>query len=527
MLMGQPSSYDEIPYSDHSFPYTHPDHLAAMGTLFGLPVTPPDRCRVLELGCGRAGNLVPMAMELPSGRFVGVDLSTRQVADGQSLVERLGLDNVDLRAMSITDVDARIGTFDYIVCHGVYSWVPEAVRDRILAICGELLAPGGVAYVSYNTYPGWHGRGMVRELLAYHVRNAGAALDRVQRARGFLDELVRVLPDPSSSYARILRTEEEFIRGVPDTYLYHEHLEETNHPVYFRDFIAQAATHGLSFLAEARTAGLADNLPPAAAEALGRWAEPGDEIAREQYVDILCNRTFRRSLLCRSGSKRYPAPAREPVMGMSVSTGVLPGSSDPDVASDAAETFHRPEKAGSLTTNNPLVKAALVALARAKPRALEVAALWDHVRSVLGPSIGRVSPGQDGPEVLAASMLRCFLSDLVDLHVRPPRFAAEPGEQPVSSPLARIQAREVDRVTNLRRRTVELGEFDRLVLGLLDGSRDRQAVLEALRGLVARDELTISDGEQPIRDPAKINEILAAELEPSLRRLAGLALLAA
>src|SRR5262249_39403779 len=124
MLMGQPSSYDEIPYSGHCFPYTHPDHLAVMGTLFGMPAPPPHGCRLLELGCAGAGNLVPMAMDLPSARFVGIDLSPRQIAEGRSLVEKLGLDNVELHAMSIMDVDERLGTFDYIVCHGVYSWVP-------------------------------------------------------------------------------------------------------------------------------------------------------------------------------------------------------------------------------------------------------------------------------------------------------------------------------------------------------------------------------------------------------------------
>ncbi len=527
MLMGQPSSYDEIPYSGHCFPYTHPDHLAVMGTLFGMPVSPPEGCRLLELGCGRAGNLVPMAMELPSARFVGIDLSARQIAEGRSVVEKLGLDNVNLRAVSIMEVNERLGTFDHIVCHGVYSWVPEPVREKILAICAGSLAADGLAYVSYNTYPGWHARGMVRELLAYHVRNATGALDRVQRARDFLEELVRVLPVQASSYARILRTEGEFLRGVPSTYVYHEHLEETNHPVYFREFIDRARAHGLSFLAEARTPGLVNNLPPEAREILGRWADADDELAREQYLDFLCNRTFRRSLLCHSGARRNPEPSPESLLRMSVSTGVLPASSDPDVASDAPETFHRPEKAGSLTTNNPVVKAALVALDRVRPRALTVAALWERVQADLGPSLGGITQPDEGAQVLAAALLRCFLSDLVDLHVRPPRFADGPGERPIASPLARIQAEEGGRVTNLRRRSVDLDEFDRLVLGQLDGSRDRSSLLEAMQGLVARDELTIYDGDRPIREPAKSDEILAAELEPSLQRLAGLALLVA
>jgi SAM-dependent methyltransferase len=99
-----------------------------------------------------------MALELAEARFVGIDLSSRQIAEGRSVVERLGLRNLNLRAISIMDVDRRLGNFDYIICHGVYSWVPEPVRDKILAICAESLAPDGIAYVSYNTYPGWRAR---------------------------------------------------------------------------------------------------------------------------------------------------------------------------------------------------------------------------------------------------------------------------------------------------------------------------------------------------------------------------------
>jgi methyltransferase-like protein len=527
MLAGQASSYDEIPYSDNCFPYTHPDHLAAIGMLFGIDVPPPEGCRVLELGCARGGNLVPMAMEQASARFVGVDLSARQVAEGRAVVERLGLENLELRAMSIMDVDERMGTFDYIVCHGVYSWVPEPVREKILAICGGCLAADGIAYVSYNTYPGWHARGLVRELLAYRVGQSAGALDRVRQAREFLDELARVLPDQSSSYARILRSEGEFLRGVPNTYVYHEHLEETNHPVYFREFAERARAHGLDFLAEARTPGLIDYLPPKARAMLEHWAGEDDVVAREQYLDFLCNRTFRRSLLCRADARRSPSPSADAVQGMSVGTGVMPASAQPEVASDAPEEFRRPEKAGSVTTNNPLVKAALVALYEARPRTLTFDALWERVGAALGGHPGGIAGRDDGRDILAESLLRCFLSDLVELHVGPPRFASSAGERPIASPLARLQAEESGRVTNLRRRTVELDGLDRLVLGRLDGTRDRPALLETIRGLVASDELSISGEDGPIRDPAMIDEILTAEIEPCLQRLAGLALLVA
>src|SRR6267142_1438469 len=158
------TSYDEVPYDSKAFSETHPDRLATVATLFGMQPADVEHCRVLELGCADGSNLIPMAVGLPESAFAGIDLSPRQVGDGQATIATLGLKNVTLRVGSILDVGADEGIFDYIVCHGVYSWVPPEVQNRILTICNRNLAPNGVAYVSYNTYPGWHVRGMVRDL---------------------------------------------------------------------------------------------------------------------------------------------------------------------------------------------------------------------------------------------------------------------------------------------------------------------------------------------------------------------------
>ena len=161
--------------------------------------------------------------------------------------------------------------------------------------------------------------------MAYHVRNSNEAMDRVQRAREFLEELVGVLAVKTSSYARIIRSEGEFLRGVSNTYVYHEHLEETNQPMYFHEFIARARARGLSFLAEAPTPGLIDNLSPEARRAIEDWAS--DAITREQYLDFLCNRTFRRTLLCHEATERRPPDLEEVLAAVTISTGVKPVSS--------------------------------------------------------------------------------------------------------------------------------------------------------------------------------------------------------
>ena len=219
MPLSQPSTYDEVPFVGQPSSSTHPDCLATLASLFGMTPAPVERCRVLDLGCSTGGNLIPLAATLPEGRFVGIDSSPRQIETGRATVAALGLTNIELKPLSILDVDDGFGQFDYIICHGVFSWVPPEVQDKILTVCQRNLAPQGVAYVSYNTYPGWHARAMVREMMGFHARQFPETQTRVQQARALLEFLVRSVPD--GSYARWLKEEAELLRPQSDSYVFH------------------------------------------------------------------------------------------------------------------------------------------------------------------------------------------------------------------------------------------------------------------------------------------------------------------
>jgi methyltransferase-like protein/cyclopropane fatty-acyl-phospholipid synthase-like methyltransferase len=513
------TSYDEIPYGSNPFSYTHPGCLAGVATLSGLAPPPVERCRVLELGCARGGNLIPMAQSLPAGRFVGIDLSRRQIAEGRAVVERLGLGNIRLEAMSILDVDEGFGEFDYIICHGVYSWVPAEVQDRILEICAANLVENGIAYVSYNTYPGWHLRATIRETMAFHVQQFDDPQVRIEQARLFLNFLVRAARGPNSVYGRLLKQEADFLSAQTDSYLFHEHLEEENHPLYFHQFNERASARKLQYLAEARPSALASQLPPDVTEVLAGLST--DHIRREQYLDFLCNGTFRRSLLCHA---RAPVdrPRPERLTGLRLVTKVKPVSERPDVRSDAVEEF-RSSDGVSVSTNRPLVKAALLALFEVWPDGLDFSAVWAAVQSRLGDAAPARLDGEAG--VLAEALLRCYMSDLVEVHAHAPRFVREASTRPLASPLARLQAETGTRVTNLRHQAVDVGELEGVVLRFLDGSRDRPALLECVVAVVASGEMEIHESDWPLRDESKIRELLGAELEPALHRLARSALL--
>jgi SAM-dependent methyltransferase len=409
------TSYDVLPYGDRTFPRTHPDFLATVAMLFGMAPAPPGRCLVLELGCAGGANLIAMAEGLPGSDFLGIDLSARQVASGRERVRAKGLANVELRPMNIRDVGEDLGRFGSIVCHGVYSWVPTDVRDKILAVCGANLAPQGVVYVSYNCYPDWHAWGMVREMMAFHARRSDDPAERVRLAREFVGFATASVADPGGVLGRILRDESELLSRVPDDYLYHEHLGEVNHPVYFHGFVGHAAAHGLQYLWEAHVGELGTGLRPEVREAV-RGLSP-DLIVQQQYLDFLINNRFRCNLLCHDDVELDRSIPPERMTAFRVVGLAAPATARPDVGSTTAEEFRTSAGAG-METNNPVFKAALAVLADRAPEALCFDELCAATRSRLaGVAVAEPVPDEHIPWFVADLFRRGALSRLVELHV--------------------------------------------------------------------------------------------------------------
>jgi len=291
------SDYESFLYDSHAFAETHPDRLGTLGALFGMNTAPPDGCRVLELGCGLAGNLVPWGALYPNSEFIGVDLSQKQIEIGQADVDALGLTNVRLFASDIMEITPDLGPFDYIICHGVFSWVPDEVRERILAICRVHLAPQGIAYISYNTNPGWRIRGMIRDILRQHVEPGDAKL-RIAQGRELISFLTAHLPAAQSRAAAWMKEELDLLARMSDAYLLYEHLVEENTPFWFSEFVERAGKVGLQYLGDADFSSM--TAWPYGEKATAQLSELTNNLLEtEQYLDYLGMRFFRRTLLCR------------------------------------------------------------------------------------------------------------------------------------------------------------------------------------------------------------------------------------
>lgn len=508
------ASYDEVPYSSKPFAPTHPDNLACVAALLGLSPPGVETCRVLEIGCGEGGNIISMAVALPRASFVGIDLSPRQIATAEALSRAVGALNTRWEAISLVDFDRGSGPFDYIICHGVYSWVPGEVQEALLSLLKRHLSENGVAFLSFNTYPGWHLRGMLRDMMRYHTRHGRSADEHVRLAREFVEALAHDLPDADGIYGRFIRMEAEHLREQPDHYLYHEYLELENHPLYFHEMADRLARHGLAHLAEATLEPEeGDGLSEEAIARLNRQSV--DRIDRAQRMDFLKRRAFRQLLVVHDHMKTGDVPLPERVADLWLASTVQyerTGAGTPGAVPDGAVEF-RAATGKAFTTDHPLLKAALVHLGRSWPAPQRIDQLSQGIRD-LG-----LHDGVD-ESTLCRAMLECFQYGFIDLHAFPPPGTGRPGARPVASPLAREQARRGSNLlVNLRHRLVEVRDVERMVVQHLNGRHDRQALIGILTSTLASGQAVLSHkGAAP--QPAELEAVIPGLLDESMRVLA-------
>ena len=511
------SVYDEAPYESHPFPESHPDRLATMALLFGMQPAPVHKCRVLELGCAAGGNLIPMAAQFPESEFLGIDLAVRQIANGKAQIAALRLRNIWLLHQNILDFDVRAGEFDYIICHGVYSYVPNNVQEKILAICKRQLEPQGVAYISYNTYPGWHFRDMVRDMVIYHTRQLTDSVERVAQARTLLHFLGQVVPRENNAYGTMLQNELNLLQLSKDSYLYHEYLKNANQPTYFYQFMERAARHNLQYLGEpSLSTMLTSNFPKEIANTLRRIS---NEIIRtEQYMDFVRNRTFRQTLLCRNGIplERNLTPDR--IMSFHFASPAKPLAAAGEGQSSAFQTA----SGAVFTPAHPLVKAAFHYLTEIWPRTVSFDDLYSMARKRTG-----VENAAAARKILAADVLTSYTANIVELCTHPANFVTAISAQPKASGLAREQAKQDGPVTNQRHEAVLLDDLSWRLLPLLDGTRDHGALIDELVRMAVDGVLIVKQKDTQLTDVETLRAALKPALDRALIHLAHSALLIA
>jgi SAM-dependent methyltransferase len=441
--------YDLVPFRGTSVPGANVRRIEVLARLFGLLAAPTAHARVLELGCGSAANLIPLALAHPGARFIGCDLSRSALGSAQRLIDGLGLTNVELRHVDICDVDDRWGAFDYVLCHDVFSWVAPMVRQKILSVEKRNLAPRGVGYLFYDALPGWRLHGLARDMMRYHAAGLSDPRQAVDQARRMLAMGAAVQDQSPGPYADLLREEYFRFSAISDEQLYHLAFSEHHQAFYFHEFVQLIGEAGLQFVADSDVTRLCGPRQPAAVR---EFLDELPRLDRQQYVDFLTNCAGRGALVCHQDVR-------------------ITGRPEDAVLRDSWISL---VARGELVAPDPLIQEALSRLAERRPGFVAFSELLER------------------GEAPTRFFMDAYAAGLMDVALSPPCVASCVSDRPTVSPLVRLQALSDSTVTDQRGDAVRLTDLGRHVVTLLDGvhSRDDVAasVAHALEsGTIVRD----------------------------------------
>jgi SAM-dependent methyltransferase len=512
--------YDRVAYPSMAHPQTFTDNLALKGFVRGMNVAPPDRCRVLELGAGDGFNLAAMAMLHPDSTYVGIDYAADAVARGRKMLAELDLTQVRLEEGDIRSLDPALGEFDYIIAHGVYSWVPYEVRDALLQALAKHLAPQGVGFISYMALPGSFMRETVRTIMRFHSRSATDVAEKARHARSIL-KLAASAPIEENLYTKLLEGEWKVIEAHSDEGLFHDELSEISAPLLFTDFLEHASRHHLVFLSEAEYHLPFGRLQDAAREQLRPLEQ--NRVMLEQYMDFIDGRRFRQTLLVRPGQGESMTFDRMDSLYVRLPAEKSSGSDD---LNSPEPIEYRGLKRSGLRAKTPLEKAVTLELSTWRREFRPFPALLKAVRERFAAA--GLTPDSDHERTIRKYVLQSNVAGLVELAQKPSLAAHRIPERPRTTSLALWQITHGHAaLVSLAGKFVEVeGLLGKFLFSLLDGTRDRAALLAEVRSFLTMVHAKAREAGQPalnLPDPDAPD--LAAQLERSLQGLTELELI--
>lgn len=481
--------YDIVRYPSWPVPETHPAALAVFAALFGLPFVAHRCCRVLEIGCGEGVNLMSMAVTAPQAEFVGLDLAESAIARGRETARAAGLGNVTLLARDLLASADDLGRFDFIVAHGLYAWVPQPVRAAVMRLVGRSLSPHGLAFVSYNAYPGCRLREVLRDLLLDATRGLADPGETIGVAHAALRRQIGLWSE-NDPFQHALTIEARDMLKRPPELLFHDELGTTYAPQLLGTVVEAARAEGLDYVC--------DTSPELIVEALWRSEKfesamsltGGDWMRFEQLADFTDLRRFRRSIFCRAGQAIDRRAVDERLEGLFASAEITLLKQEP--GGPEGFTF-RTATGAELTTRDPGFADLLARLGLAHPVSLSLEGIGGY------------------PE-LARAILHLFVSGVVTLSTGPSPFVLTPGERPQASPLACVQAAQGEtHLASLCHRPVHmLDPGTRAFVALMDGTRTREELAAAMGDyLGSRQENVAARMPEALAEMARLGLIMA------------------
>lgn len=457
---------------------THPARLGALARLQGIKAASAAECSVFEIGCGDGGNLIPLAAQYPNSQFVGVDADTALIEKGCKEIKALGLTNLQLECADISSYAFTEKSFDYVICHGVFSWVSEEVQSAIVAKAARALAPDGVFFVSYNTFPGWRQRGVVRDILLTGARRARSddPQERYTHALSFLNTIAKNRVGGEDPFAAYIREANHRIQTSEPSYVLQEFLGRHNTPLLFQDFMRVAHGNSLQFLSESRVVMMsADDLQPALREYVESIQD--DIIGREQVLDIFRNRTFRETLLCRAERSLQRGLSVDAFKSLTMVANYLPVSGS--AGENGSKLFQERTTGREIQTPPGECSDVLAVLASCGPKGCAFADLFDCSRGVLSLS---------EKELLVAAVT-LWRSGFIDLVTEPLTGVERPEGRAKVGAWTTLQCEGSSKVTSALHDSYPLSPIEKRALALAQGEMTFSALTVQLLQEVPEQEV--------------------------------------
>lgn len=466
------NEYDEVPYICQAIPNTAPDHIALCSMWAGGPMPPTDSYHAMELGCGDGANLIALAFYHPNSTFVGIDNSSVHIASAKTNAAALKLANLRFECIDICELPGfDFPAFDYIIAHGVFSWVPENVRHAILEFCQQNLSATGLAYISYNTLPGWAMRGVVRDALSRNPMVQTAPVhNKAEAAIEIAHELLNELHDNDTAYGALLEDELKRVPECSPSYILHEYLDPHNTAFWFRDFVHLAQSHGLAYIIDAqfcRKEGQA---------ALAHKNEKHPKlptIEQDEIMDVVHQRYFRTSILCRQSAQDAVdniSPDASEILHKVWLAAFFTTDSDPFILRDDVSEYLEGES--TIMLDESITKAAILILSRCWPHGKRFNALFDESLDFLKQH--DCPAKKDARKILEKKILEMFESGQIEFRLRSHQIFSEKqdnGRKLRATPLARYEAETKTMLTTAYHSSVSLVPQDKEIIRLADGTR--------------------------------------------------------
>jgi SAM-dependent methyltransferase len=290
-------------YTRNTYPEVYPARLA-IATLAGGQLPPDiDRpFRYADLGCGLGLTTTMIAATHPWAEVWGFDFNPAHIDAARRLADAAELTNLYFEEISFQDLARRgpadLPMFDFMVSHGVISWIAPEVRAALMAVIGQRLKPGGLAYLGYNTDPGNAALVPMQKLMRLLVNAGKEPSDQAAKtAVAYLNVL-------KSSGARYFTNNPLAARRLDDMatydphYVAHEFANQHWVSLMFHEVAAEMAAAKCRFVGPSSPA-LAMDFVSVPAEMQTLVSETTDPMLKEVLRDIGSCNTFRHDVFRR------------------------------------------------------------------------------------------------------------------------------------------------------------------------------------------------------------------------------------